>query len=634
MKRKEGQTISLSRRNLLKAGALFTLLPSLRLAALGETAGIDDPFDASRRSIDPAQPPSPGWTKDLVIYEVATKGFTSPNGPESGTFASLKDKLPYLQELGITGIWLSGYSLCDPHHFYNIWTQYAVIQPDLLDPSLGTAEDFKSLIDEAHRRELKVFLDVITHGVMSDSPLIKQHPDWFRGSSWGMTDYDWTGGHTELDDWWVKIYTDFVTKYGVDGFRLDVGIYRPDLWERIRRNAAAAGHPIAIWEESNSAIPGVTDFMQHEYFVTGIDSPQPNAVLANDMPGFYDRKHGRTGDYEVEVRYRDGEISKGSTKGNGPIGVRLAGLAKGRVGRRIWEDVPRADGLPNVRITLDHLAPKPLDDVILRSDTGEIWALRPADWRVRPLVLDAPDSWSASTIGPRVDAYISTLSWGPAIQLSCHDNGWEGFPLDKNPYRAQGSRSLFGYSVLFSPMIPVFFGGEEFDADFHPLPDLSPNVYGGKNPGKGRWLYGAMPDWNELNEPRHRDMFEDVRKMLAIRKQNSNILAMVPDNQAVNLKALAHQCNVEVPVPYLRWDEHSAILIAANRSREQNAIIKAAVNLIGTGISGHPKYKVSDLWSGTETRTFTAAELEFFEFTVKRDGIRSGGLAVFKIEAA
>jgi len=183
-------------------------------------------------------------------------------------------------------------------------------------------------------------------------------------------------------------------------------------------------------------------------------------------------------------------------------------------------------------------------------------------------------------------------------------------------------------------MIPVFFGGEEFDADFHPLPDLSPNVYGGKNPGKGRWLYGAMPDWNELNEPRHRDMFEDVRKMLAIRKQNSNILAMVPDNQAVNLKALAHQCNVEVPVPYLRWDEHSAILIAANRSREQNAIIKAAVNLIGTGISGHPKYKVSDLWSGTETRTFTAAELEFFEFTVKRDGIRSGGLAVFKIEAA
>jgi hypothetical protein len=45
----------------------------------------------------------PVWAKDLVIYEIATKGFTSPAGPESGTFNSLREKLPYLEELAIQG---------------------------------------------------------------------------------------------------------------------------------------------------------------------------------------------------------------------------------------------------------------------------------------------------------------------------------------------------------------------------------------------------------------------------------------------------------------------------------------------------------------------------------------------------
>ena len=73
---------------------------------------------------------TPEWARDLVIYEIATKGFTSPNGPESGTFNSLKEKLPYLQDLGINAIWLTGHSLSDPKHFYGIWTQYACIEPD------------------------------------------------------------------------------------------------------------------------------------------------------------------------------------------------------------------------------------------------------------------------------------------------------------------------------------------------------------------------------------------------------------------------------------------------------------------------------------------------------------------------
>lgn len=315
MREKDARPRPISRRDVLKAGTFFTLLPPLRLAALSGGFGLPDQRTTSSPATREIQPPSPEWMKDLIVYEVATKGFTSPNGPESGTFRSLQSRLPYLQELGINGLWLTGYSLADAHHFYNIWTQYAVIEPDKFDPTLGTAADFKQLIEQAHRRGIKVFLDVITHGLMSDSPVIRQHPNWFRGGSWGMTDFDWTGGHTDLDDWWVKIYTDFVTIYGVDGYRLDVNIYRPDLSERIRQNAAAAGHPIVLWEEMNAVIPGVTDFTQRENVIADPDTGALNQVFVHDLPGFYDRKFGRTGYYQVEIKFQDCSIVEGSTLG-------------------------------------------------------------------------------------------------------------------------------------------------------------------------------------------------------------------------------------------------------------------------------------------------------------------------------
>jgi len=613
------------RRSFLKAGSLLALQPGKLLTAMAQSE------KTAPQPSPTTQPASPEWMKDLIIYEIATKGFTSPAGAESGTFNSLRSKLTYLQDLGITGIWLTGYSLCDSRHFYNIWTQYAVTEPDKFDPSLGTAKEFKDLVDEAHRRGIRVFLDVITHGLMPESSVVKAHPTWFRGGSWGMVDFDWTGGHTDLDDWWVKIYTDFVTVYGVDGYRLDVAIYRPDLWERIRQNAAAVGHPVVIWEEAHTAIPGVTDFTQTQ---TPISTDQTklgvlNEVLVNDLPGFYDRKFGRAGYYRVEVHYLDGSSLMGSTLGDGALGVRLAGLAADRVGRTD----PRPDGLPDVRIRLENLSAKPIAEIVVRNDMGETWNLHPERWGSKPLFLDVPESSGALVVGPTADIHIGMLEWGSSIELSCHDDGWDGYPLDKNPYVAQGSRSLFGYSVLFSPRIPIFFSGEEFDATFHALPRLSPNLYGDKDAGKGRWLYGAMLDWNELKEPRHREMLEDVRKMMAIRHQFSRVLAMCPGGQEPNLKAVQFEADFEVPVPYIRWSDRSAILVAANRNRDRDAVIQLKLDISCLRLNGAKSYAVTDLWSATEPRRLTDKELARFRCDVKRDGIAGGGLAVFEIHS-
>lgn len=618
---------AMTRRSLLRTGALLSAAPGVGLPSwfrVVATAQADLPLSRVTTAIQPA---GPEWMKDLIIYEIATKGFTSPHGPESGTFASLKAKLPYLEDLGITGIWLTGYSLCDPRHFYNIWTQYAVIDPEKFDPTLGTGEEFEALINDAHNRGIKVCLDIVTHGLMNSSPLVEKHPAWFRGGTWGMSDFDWTGGHSDLDDWWVKIYTNFVTRYHIDGYRLDVSICRPDLWERIRQNAAAAGHPIVIWEEMDAVIPGVTDFTQRENVICNTDNGQLNPVLGHDMPGFYDRKFGRVGYYHVEIQYQDCGKVEGDTDGKNQLKVRLGGLVADKIGRRFGTSGIKPDGLPDVKLAVSGVERKPIANIRVRNDMGDEWEMRSGE--SRPVYVEGAETLWPLVLGPEMNIHIGTLAWGSSIQLSCHDNGWTGYPLDENPYVAQGSRSLFGYSFLFSPMIPIFFSGEEFNATFHALPKLSPDLYDGKDAGKGRWLYGAQLNWSELEQSAHQEMFQDVKKMIAIRRQYASVLVMSPGGTEPNLSAIDYHADFDVPVPYIRWKNNEIILIAGNRSTDRD--VEITVRFKDEVLQRNERFSLQDLWSGTPTKIYRRGELQHFRFMVKRDKIAGGGLAVYAI---
>lgn len=499
-------------------------------------------------------PDSPAWTKDLIIYEIATRGFTSPDGPESGTFRSLEAKLPYLQDLGINAIWLTGHSWSDPTHFYNIWTQYATIDPGKIDPALGTEQDFKDLIDAAHRHGIRVFLDVITHGVMKDSPLVTEHPDWFRGESWGMTDYDFDAGIPELDQWWVDVWTRYAVEFGVDGFRLDLGLRCPDLWAQIRENAAKAGNPIVLINETEYEhtvewviASGLKNVPSQDEFLGLIDFAQRDSIHLLDP-------HHKI---PFEPLHDYGRAHK-------------------------W--------------TVEHWA-QWLDRVTAPAGTGD------------------------------------KLQWAwPCVQLSCHDDGWEDFAGD-NPYVAQGSRFIFGYGALFSGMVPIFMAGEEFDADYTPLPTLSPRLYGGDNPGQGTWLYGSMLQWGQLDQPEHRAMLDDVKRLIAIRKQEADILAARPTYAGSTLLPLDFEAGVPCPRPYLRWSDSTAILVAGNPSAEADAQLSITLPLDRIGLDGHGTYTVTDLWTGAaETRG--EADLLRLGITVPRDKTPGGGLRLLKIRPA
>lgn len=567
------------------------------------------------------EPRSPEWVKDLIIYEIATKGFTSPKGPESGTFASLKEKLEYLQELGITGIWLTGHSLSDSKHFYNIWTQYACIEPDKFDPTLGTPEDFKALVDDAHKRGIKIFLDVITHGVCNNSPLIKKHPKWFKGGTWGMTDYNWAWKIEELDNWWVDIWTKYVTEYGVDGYRLDVLSYRPDLWKKVRHNAEKAGHPIVIFNENVEPPHGHADFTQRDVPLghgSERKAHKGHEWFRKNVAVFYDNKTPKL-EYDVEIHYSDKTKSQGSTKGTGLLKVTNRGTTADKVGKEQKEP----DGTPDIQLTIEGVEGKEISNVVVKDSEHGRWQMK------------GNGNWFAAIEGkaPIIDVYIANYQLDPngwrAVQLSCHDEGWEGFKGD-NPYEARSSRSLFGYSFLFSGMIPIFMSGEEFDATFKAIPTLSPFLYGGKSPGKGTWLYGNMLQWDDLAKPKHKEMLEDVKMMIAIRKKYLDIIGPFTPGEKRNIIGVSCTSTISSPVPYVRWKGKEAVLVIGNPNAE-DVTFTLKIPLGKMGMSGSKRYQVTNLMDN-ETREYSESDLDAFQCKIKQDKTKGGGLGLYHIK--
>ena len=108
------------------------------------------------------------WYKDAIIYELHVRAFYDSNGDGIGDFAGLTQKLDYLQNLGITAIWLLPFY---PSPLRD--DGYDIAEYKDVHPSYGTLRDFKHFLREAHDRGLRVITELVVNHT-SD-----QHP-WFQ----------------------------------------------------------------------------------------------------------------------------------------------------------------------------------------------------------------------------------------------------------------------------------------------------------------------------------------------------------------------------------------------------------------------------------------------------------------------
>ncbi|UBU17313.1 glycoside hydrolase family 13 protein [Nonomuraea gerenzanensis] len=194
------------------------------------------------------------WWRDAAIYQVYVRSFADGNGDGVGDLIGVRDRLPYLADLGVDAIWLTPFYTSPMADF-----GYDVADYRDVDPLFGSLADAKALIDEAHEHGLRVIVDVVPNHTSSAHPWFQQalrgegrdryifrdRPnDWesiFGGPAWtqvedgqwylhlfdpAQPDLNWD--NEEVRGEFLSILR-FWLDLGVDGFRVDVahGMVKP-----------------------------------------------------------------------------------------------------------------------------------------------------------------------------------------------------------------------------------------------------------------------------------------------------------------------------------------------------------------------------------------------------------------------
>jgi maltose alpha-D-glucosyltransferase/alpha-amylase len=214
----------------------------------------------ARRSRDPL------WYKDAIIYELHVRAFQDAVGDGTGDFTGLTSRLDYLQDLGVTAIWLLPFypsPLKDDGYDTADYTD--------VHPAYGTLRDFRAFLKEAHRRGLRVITELVLNHTSDQHPWFQRarhakpgtaarnfyvwsdSPEKYTGTRIIFQDFEhsnWTWDHVAKAYYWHRFYShqpdlnwdnpavrkamlqvlDFwLDDVGVDGLRLDAVPY---LFER------------------------------------------------------------------------------------------------------------------------------------------------------------------------------------------------------------------------------------------------------------------------------------------------------------------------------------------------------------------------------------------------------------------
>ena len=219
-----------------------------------------------------------------TFYQIFIPSFCDSNGDGIGDLRGIMEKLDYLVNLGIEGIWLSPLHPSESYHKYDVDDYYAVA------PEYGTMADFEALILEAHERGIKILMDLVLNCPSSGHPFFRKALEdqgseeaswfWFRDSDSTKNfkdDLIWNG----MPSWrtapngrqYIGIYASvmpdfnfdsqslreemkkvarFWLRKGVDGFRLDSAMHLYSSSE-VEEGVSYHAKNIAWWQEFRDA---------------------------------------------------------------------------------------------------------------------------------------------------------------------------------------------------------------------------------------------------------------------------------------------------------------------------------------------------------------------------------------------
>lgn len=272
-----------------------------------------------------------------VYYEIFVRSFADSDGDGVGDLKGIAQKLDYLETLGVDGLWLTPIQPSPSYHGYDVTDYYGI------NPQFGTMDDYRSLLSAAHKRGMKVLMDLVVNHTSAEHPWFAEaaegkdsvRRDWYTwaedrglstsamsatgGEAWHAA----KGGDHFLGTFWsgmpdlnfdepsvraemIKIGNYWLDQ-GVDGFRLDAAkhVYEDfksqanspavakknqSWWQEFRRGLAET-HPDVylvgeVWSSAGAIVPYAKDALDSTFDFDVSDWIRDAAAkgTASDMP--------------------------------------------------------------------------------------------------------------------------------------------------------------------------------------------------------------------------------------------------------------------------------------------------------------------------------------------------------------
>ena len=245
----------------MKRFLLYSLLVTL-LMACGNKNKQAEP-------VATAETERPEWVYDAVLYEVNTRQFT----PE-GIFSAFADELPRLSDLGVDILWFMPIQpIGEKDRKGTLGSYYSISDYTAVNSDFGTLDDFRAVVDQAHRLGMKVILDWVANHTSRDAVWVEAHPDWYVRDSLGELNvmYDWTDiaqldySKPEMREAMIASMLFWVRETGIDGFRCDVAGELPtDFWVAAKDSLVALKPDIFMLAEAEK--PELNDSLFDAYY--------------------------------------------------------------------------------------------------------------------------------------------------------------------------------------------------------------------------------------------------------------------------------------------------------------------------------------------------------------------------------
>ncbi len=179
------------------------------------------------------------WKHTTNIYEVNVRQYT-----KEGTFKAFEKELPRLKNMGVKTIWFMPITpIAQQNKKGSLGSPYAAYDYTSINPEFGTLEDFKNVVNEAHRLGMHVIIDWVANHTGWDHVWTKTHPEYYLHDedgkfhiASGMDDIiELDYKNPEMRQAMIDAMKFWVEETGIDGFRCDLASWvEVDFWEQAR----------------------------------------------------------------------------------------------------------------------------------------------------------------------------------------------------------------------------------------------------------------------------------------------------------------------------------------------------------------------------------------------------------------